>query len=555
MTRFATRLMALLLFAATALAPASQPLAQVRMPALGDDGDEGLPVAAERRYGEQIMREVRRDPAYLDDPVLLEYVQSLWERLVAAAERRGDIGPDLRTQFPWELFLVRDRSVNAFALPGGYVGVHLGLVALTTSSDELASVLAHELSHVSQRHIARSVASASRQGALSLAAMLLGVIAASRANSADLAQAAIAGSQAAAIQGQLNFSREMEREADRIGLAVLREAGFAPTGMARMFEKLEQASRLNDAGQYPYLRTHPLTTERVSEARTRSGFGAEPDSTGPEVHAMMQSRARVLMDDGVDGLRRAAQTPLPPVQPPAQSSAQSSAQSPAWRDRLAVLYGAALAQSRLQDHDAARRGAQALQETVAQMPGGSAAATLLRAAALLRAEIELAAGDGARALAQVPAAPAGSALPRPERLLRAQATLQDAAPGAGAAPAPVAQGAAREALQESAATLQTWLAQHRADAAAWQLLARHQDSLGVRLGAARAWAETRAALGDLSAAVDLLRAARRSQAPVTAADFIDASVIDARLRELEAQRREIAREMRGRRGGPAEGDG
>jgi predicted Zn-dependent protease len=118
-TRFATRLMALLLCAATALAPASQPLAQVRMPALGDDGDEGLPVAAERRYGEQIMREVRRDPAYLDDPVLLEYVQSLWERLVAAAERRGDIGPDLRTQFPWELFLVRDRSVNAFALPGG----------------------------------------------------------------------------------------------------------------------------------------------------------------------------------------------------------------------------------------------------------------------------------------------------------------------------------------------------------------------------------------------------------------------------------------------------
>jgi hypothetical protein len=85
-TRFATRLMALLLCAATALAPASQPLAQVRMPALGDDGDEGLPVAAERRYGEQIMREVRRDPAYLDDPVLLEYVQSLWERLVAAAD-------------------------------------------------------------------------------------------------------------------------------------------------------------------------------------------------------------------------------------------------------------------------------------------------------------------------------------------------------------------------------------------------------------------------------------------------------------------------------------
>jgi predicted Zn-dependent protease len=528
--------MALLLCAATALAPVSQPLAQVRMPALGDDGDEGLSVAAERRYGEQIMREVRRDAAYLDDPVLLAYVQSLWDRLVVAAERRGDIGQELRAQFPWELFLVRDRSVNAFALPGGYVGVHLGLVALTGTADELASVLAHELAHVSQRHIARSAASASRQGALSLAAMLLGVIAASRANSPDLAQAAIAGGQAAVIQGQLNFSREMEREADRIGLAVLREAGFAPTGMARMFEKLEQASRLNDAGQYPYLRTHPLTTERVAETRSRVGFGTEPETLGPEVHAMMQARARVLMDDGVDGLRRAAQTP---------------ATSPAWRDRLAVLYAAALAQSRLQEHASARRGVQALREAVREMPGASEWAA--RAAAWLGVEIELAAGDGAQALAQLPQAPAASGTPRPERLLRAQATLQAALAATGGAAA--AQPVSREALKESAGALQTWLAQHRGDATAWQLLARHQDALGARLGAARAWAETRAALGDLGAAVDLLRVARRSQVPATAADFIDASVIDARLRELEAQRREIAREMRGRRSGPAEDGG
>ena len=542
MTRLTSRLMALLLCVATALAPVSQPLAQVRMPALGDDGDEGLTVAAERRYGEQIMREVRRDAAYLDDPVLLEYVQGLWQRLVAAAERRGDIGAELRAQFPWELFLVRDRSVNAFALPGGYVGVHLGLVALTGSSDELASVLAHELSHVSQRHIARSVASASRQGALSLAATLLGLIVASRANSTDLAQAAIAGGQAAAVQGQLNFSRDMEREADRIGLAVLREAGFTPSGMARMFEKLEQASRLNDAGQYPYLRTHPLTIERVAETRSRVGYGAEPEAAGPELHAMMQSRARVLMDDGADGLRRAAQSP---------------ANSPAWRERLAALYGAALANARLQEHAAARRGAQALQQALREWPEASAAA--VRAAALLRAEVELAAGEGEQALAALsplsrlaPASGAAGA-PRPERLLRAQATLQLAAGAAGAAREP---GAAREALRESAGSLQTWLAQHRADAAAWQLLARHQDLLGARLGAARAWAETRAALGDLGAAVDLLRAARRGQAPATAADFIDASVIDARLRELEAQRREIAREMRGRRaGGPPEEGG
>ena len=114
---------------------------------------------------------------------------------------------------------MRDRSVNAFALPGGYVGVHLGLIAMTGTRDELASVLAHELSHVTQRHIARGIANSKRQSLIGLAAMILGVLAASRAGSADGANAAIVGGQAAAIQGQLNFSRDMEREADRIGFA------------------------------------------------------------------------------------------------------------------------------------------------------------------------------------------------------------------------------------------------------------------------------------------------------------------------------------------------
>ena len=182
------------------------------------------------------MREVRRDPAYLDDPVLQEYLLSIWQPLVAAARQQGDITPDIEANFAWEAFLVRDRSVNAFALPGGFVGVHLALIALTGAADELASVLAHELTHVTQRHIARSVTASSRQSLLALAGMIVGLIAASRANSPDAAQAAIMGSQAAAIQGQLNFSRDMEREADRIGMSVLGQAGFAPSGMARMFE-------------------------------------------------------------------------------------------------------------------------------------------------------------------------------------------------------------------------------------------------------------------------------------------------------------------------------
>ena len=255
------------------------------------------------------MAELRRDPDYLDDPLLLDYVQSLWAPLLVAARQRGDITAETDTALAWEIFLVRDRSVNAFALPGGFVGVHLGLIAMTTSRDELAAVLAHEMSHVTQRHIARGIANSSRQSLVGVAAMLLGVLAASRgggAGSADAAQAVIVGSQAAMVQGQLNFSRDMEREADRVGWGVHNGAGFAPMGVAAMFEKLENASRLNDNGAYPYLRSHPLTVERIGEARTRVEAAAGPRSAAqsPLDHQLMQTRARVLMDSSVPALRR-----------------------------------------------------------------------------------------------------------------------------------------------------------------------------------------------------------------------------------------------------------
>ena len=205
--RLGPALLAAALLGTALLAPMSS--AQVRLPSLGESASDEVTVAAEKRLGEQVMREIRRDPAYLDDPVLLAYLQSIWQPLVAAARQRGELSADIDTVFAWESFLVRDRSVNAFALPGGYVGVHLALIALTGSADELASVLAHELSHVTQRHIARSIVSSQRQGLLAMAGLILGVIAASRSNSVDAAQAAIVGSQAAAAQGQLNFSRDM----------------------------------------------------------------------------------------------------------------------------------------------------------------------------------------------------------------------------------------------------------------------------------------------------------------------------------------------------------
>ncbi len=187
---------------------------------------------------------------------------------------------------------MRDPSVNAFALPGGFVGVHLGLIAITVTRDELASVLGHEMSHVSQRHIARSIAGSSRRSLVSLAALIIGLLAASRSNSPDAVNAVVAGTQAATIQSQLNFSRDMEREADRIGFQVMIAAGFAPGGMAAMFEKMETSNRLNDYGGFPYLRTHPLTVERIGEARSRASTGRRRRPASASSSTPWRRRAR-----------------------------------------------------------------------------------------------------------------------------------------------------------------------------------------------------------------------------------------------------------------------
>ncbi len=533
----------LLLAAALAAAFPAAPIAQtstsaspspsaIRLPALGDAAGEDFTVGTERRLGDQIMAELRRDPDYLDDPLLLDYLHSLWAPLLAAARQRGDIVAETDTLFAWEAFLVRDRSVNAFALPGGFVGVHLGLIAMTASRDELASVLAHELSHVTQRHIARSIASASRQSLVGLAAMLLGVLATSRSGNGDATQAVIVGGQAAMVQGQLNFSRDMEREADRIGWGVYSGAGYAPVGVAAMFEKLDNASRLNDSGAFPYLRSHPLTVERIGEARTRVEAAAGPRSTAqvPLDHLLMRARARVLMDSGVQALRRQQELDAPPT---------PNTVTP--MERVVSLYASALAS--LQLRDAAR--AQAAVDAAVPLarstaPGDGRAA---RALTLLQAQVLLANGQAPRALALLDA-PAGASdlgtgAARPLLLARSQAALEAARGGGNNA-----------ALRSSTEALQTWVAEHRGDAAAWSLLAQCADALGLRLRSLRAEAEARAALGDLSGAIDRLRAAQRQARSASGApDFIEASIIDARLRDLSAQRRAQLAAARGERGG------
>ena len=243
--------------------------AQGGLPTLGDGSD--LTSSEERRLGDRIIRELYRDPDYIDDPVIGEYVQGIWQPLMAAARARGELSPELDERFAWEVLLGRDRTVNAFALPGGYLGLHLGLIGVVGTRDELASVMAHELSHVTQRHISRLLTQQSRQTPLLLGAMVLGALAASKNPGAT--QALVVGGQALAIQNQLNFSRDMEREADRVGMGLMEPAGFAPEGFVGMFDKLQQANRINDNGSWPYLRSHPLTTQRIADMQSRLPSG------------------------------------------------------------------------------------------------------------------------------------------------------------------------------------------------------------------------------------------------------------------------------------------
>jgi len=527
--RSAARSLLVTLAFALGLATPARP--QVRLPALGEAASQDLSVGDERRLGDQIMREARRDPDFLDDPVLLEYLQSVWQPLVAAGRDLGNIDPELQRMFAWEVFLVRDHSVNAFAWPGGYVGVNLGLIAITANRDQLASVLAHEMSHVTQRHIARGIGASSRASMLSLATILLGLLAASRSNNPDVANAAIAGGQAAGIQQQLNYSRDMEREADRVGFAVLSDAGYAPGGMAQMFERMESASRLNDSGGFPYLRTHPLTTERIAEARNRvlMSHAAAPHPT--LMHAMMRERARVLMDSNPQALARLA------------GGTSTAALA---TDRLAALYAGALAQTLLGDAARAQAmAAEGLRDAEAVTPREPMAEQAWR---LLQSQALLARGDASGALAALaPLAEGGGAgADRAVLLQRAHIATdwnrRDAA-------------AAAVEVRRSTEALQTWVADHPQDASAWQALADTSAALGQRLRSMRASAEARAALGDLQGAIDRLRAAQASSRGAVGQEFIEVSVIDARLRQIERERRQLALEMRGgKRGGEGDSD-
>jgi len=323
----------------------------LNLPDLGDSSATVISPAEERKLGEDFMRRARSSLAISDDPEVTTYVQTLGQKLVARSDQPG---------MPFHFFVVADPSINAFAVPGGFIGVHTGLLLAAESEAELASVLAHEIAHITQRHIPRLLADQQRSMP-AMAALLAAVLLAGRGD------AAIALTGAAMAQRGINFTRSAEEEADRIGIRLLAEAGFDPRAMPAFFERMQALNRHNETDLPEFLRTHPVTTARIADSRSRAEqhpYRQVPDSLE---FRLVQAKLR-------------ATAPGDPVEI-ARGFAANLAEGKS-ANLEAERYGYALALARARNYEGARREAARLRERDADN-------MYYR---LLQAEIELGAG-------------------------------------------------------------------------------------------------------------------------------------------------------------------
>ena len=332
------------------------------LPDMGDPSTASLSPEMERRLGDRVMRQIRRDPDFVPDPLITDYLNTIGYKLIDAARRQHVAGSTSASSF--ELFAVRDPGINAFALPGGYVGVNTGTLVATESESELASVLGHEIGHVLQRHIARGIDKSGESMWIALASILLAGLAATK--SGDAAQALAMGGQAAAVSNQLAFSRGAEREADRVGFTLLTGAGYNPDGMPDFFRRLQRVTNIADTGVIPgYARTHPLTGERIADMEDRARGLPHPRQPRRPEFGFAKARARVLQETSTSAyidVRNAMRSQL------------SSAPDAPVEKRAALWYGVAVANQmagRLDDAEQALQEARRLYGNIPGMTSGS----------------------------------------------------------------------------------------------------------------------------------------------------------------------------------------
>lgn len=253
------------------------------LPEIGDSAGSVLSPEFERRLGQAVMREVHQDKALVRDPEVESYIQSIGYQLVANSDDN---------RLPFTFFVLKSTEINAFAAPGGVVGINSATILTSDNESELAGVMAHEISHVTQRHMARTYEAASKFSLPMMAAMI-GAIALGIANPAA-GQAALAIISGASTQYQINFTRDNEEEADRIGMQLLARSGFDPHGMPDFFQKLQQTTRYSGGNAPEFLQNHPLTSTRIAEATARA------DKYPPVEHKSSASfkltRAKLMVD-------------------------------------------------------------------------------------------------------------------------------------------------------------------------------------------------------------------------------------------------------------------
>lgn len=455
---------------------AAQP---VGIPSIGVASAAELSPGVERTLGDAIMEQGRRDPSYIADPDVLQYLTEMGRGLVAHASTAGEHRIDV--------FALRDPQINAFALPGGYIGINSGLVVAAQSESELASVVAHEIGHVLQRHVARGMTQRSQTNH-AMIATLAGTLLAALSGSADLAMGVAAFGQAAAVDRQLGFSRQAEQEADRSGLEMMQRAGYDPAGMVRMFERLDNASRLNQgAGGNAYTSTHPLSVQRMSDAQNRIMRAERRPDTSSDAFWYVRAKLRIEQARAGQALRSAEEALRAEAR-----QAQGVQQSAAW-------YGLAYSAVKRRDLTQAR---EALNQARAQGQDSAQLAGLDVAIALGQGDVDAALSLSAKAVQRWPDSQ-GVALARIDAL----------------------QKAGRDA--EAVDALQTRIKQWPEVPRLWQLVAQSQEKLGRRADARRSMATYYELTGALPAAVDQLQQAR-----AMSQNFYEQSELDVRIREL-----------------------
>ena len=268
------------------LPPATLAAVTDELPDLGDAGGAVISNSEEYQLGRMIMRQLRETDALLDDPLVDQYIQSIGQRLSSRAHEG---------QHKFNFFVVDDPRINAFALPGGFIGVHHGLVLAAENESELASVLAHEIAHVTQKHIARMIESSGQTSILTTAAILAAVVLGGVAGAdGDARQAAITVAQGTAMQSQINFTRANEFEADRVGIDIMASAGYDPRAVAAFFETLSRYNGLAGQRVPEFLQSHPVTSDRIAEARNRAALLATPDVAPSLEFKLIKARLQVL---------------------------------------------------------------------------------------------------------------------------------------------------------------------------------------------------------------------------------------------------------------------